>query len=75
MTGLMMLFSVYVVLVKGPKNGRRGHDRNDDPPSGGGLAILLPMVVLSILMFILTVRKIYHRWRTNQMEADIVDVV
>ena len=76
-TCMMMLFSVYVVVTSEGKQSRQGRnfEREGDSRPVDSFGILLPMVLVSLLMFGLTVRKIYFRWRANQMEADIVDVV
>jgi hypothetical protein len=67
-TCLMMLFSLYIVAVKEGQRGTVKYPRED-------FTVLLPIAILSVGMFALTVRKIYQRWKVNQMEADIVDVV
>lgn len=39
------------------------------------LFMLLGMAILTTCMFAFTTRKIYRRWRHQQLEADIVDIV
>mmetsp|Transcript_21744 Transcript_21744/g.47764 ORF Transcript_21744/g.47764 Transcript_21744/m.47764 type:complete len:169 (-) Transcript_21744:778-1284(-) len=69
-TCMMMIFSVYIVVAKESKRSRE-----EGSNEGSGVGFLLPLVVVSLLMFAATVRKIYYRWRANQMEADILDVL
>ncbi|KAK3267840.1 hypothetical protein CYMTET_23625 [Cymbomonas tetramitiformis] len=73
MTFCMMLFAVYLCLTVTPKRHRRGHRRGEDKPEDA--RVILPMAAVTCFMFVICLRKIYQRWRHQQMEVTVVDVV